>query len=228
MTNIDFSGNPNQRTPCVLVLDASGSMNEITSTGKTRMEELNSGIAALEASLNADDAALVRVQLAIVTVGGPINDADVMMDWTDASNFSAFPIKSGGSTPLGKGMRIALHMVEKAKQNLKNAGISYTRPWIMIISDGAPTDSNDEWNAAVKECQFAEQSKKVEIFSIGVEGADLSKLGQLSAKPPLMLAGMKFQELFVWLSSSLSAASRSRPGETLQLPSTDPWRNVGL
>lgn len=228
MNQIDFSGNPNQRTPCVLVLDASGSMEQATSTGRTRIEELNSGMEALEASLRADDAALVRVQIAIVTVGGPANDADIMMDWTDATNFKAFAINAGGATPLGKGISIALDLVEQGKQNLKAAGISYTRPWIMIISDGGPTDSDAEWAAAVAECKAAEVAKKVEIFSIGVEGADLSVLGQISAKPPLMLAGMKFEELFVWLSSSLSAASRSRPGETLQLPSTDPWRNVGI
>lgn len=228
MSAIDFSGNPNQRTPCVLVLDASGSMEAKTSSGKTRMEELNIGVKALEQTLRGDDAALSRVQLSIVTVGGPVNDAEVMMDWTDAVNFSAFTIKAGGSTPLGKGLRIALEMVEEGKTNLKAAGISYTRPWIMIISDGEPTDSSDDWNAAIRECKSSESSKKVEIFSIGVEGADLSKLAQISTKPPLMLEGMKFKELFVWLSSSLSAASRSRPGETLQLPSTDPWRNVGL
>ena len=228
MSQIDFSGNPNQRTPCVLVLDASWSMAEVTSTGRTRMEELNLGMSALEESLRQDDAALVRVQLAIVSVGGPNNDADLMMDWTDASNFESFSIKCGGATPLAKGIIIALDLVEKGKQNLKAAGISYTRPWIMIISDGAPTDSNAEWAAAVAKCKAAEAAKKVEIFSIGVEGADLSVLGQISAKPPLMLAGMKFEELFVWLSSSLSAASRSRPGENLQLPSTDPWRNVGI
>lgn len=228
MVNIDFSGNPNQRTPCVLVLDASGSMNEITSTGRSRIDELNLGMEALEASLRADDAALVRVQLAIVSVGGLANDADIMMDWTDATNFNAFPINAGGATPLGKGISIALDLVEQGKYNLKTAGISYTRPWIMIISDGGPTDSDSEWAEAVAKCKASEDAKKVEIFSIGVEGADLSVLGGISAKPPLMLAGMKFEELFVWLSSSLSAASRSRPGETLQLPSTDPWRNVGI
>jgi len=228
MGAIDYSGNPNQRTPCVLVLDASGSMAQTVSSGKTRMDELNAGIAALESALRQDDAALVRVQLAIVTVGGPTNDAEIMLDWTDATDFSAFPIRCDGATPLGKGVRLALNLAEQGKQNLRAAGISYTRPWVMIISDGEPTDDNDEWNAAVSETKAAEQTKKVEIFPIGVEGADLSKLKELSTKPPLMLSGMKFKELFVWLSSSLSAASRSRPGETLQLPSTDPWRNVGL
>jgi len=228
MSQIDYSGNPNQRTPCVLVLDASGSMGEVTSTGRTRMDELNLGMNALEASLRQDDTALVRVQLAIVSVGGPGNDADVMMDWTDATNFDAFSIRCGGYTPLGKGLKIALDLVEESKASLKAAGISYTRPWIMVISDGEPTDPDKEWQEAVTACISAQMAKKVEIFAIGVEGANLSKLGEISNKPALMLAGMKFEELFVWLSSSLSAASRSRPGENVQLPSTDPWRNVGI
>lgn len=224
---IDIS-NPNQRTPCVLVLDASGSMDTKTSTGKTRIAELNTGVAAFEQALRSDPAALGRVQIAIVVVGGPSNGAEVLMDWTDANQFSAFPLKSGGETPLGMGARIALELVEHGKNNLKAAGISYTRPWIMVISDGAPTDPDAYWSAAVNDCKAAEQARKVEIFTIGVEGADLAKLGQLSTRPPLMMAGMKFRELFVWLSSSLSAASRSRPGEMAQLPPTDPWRNVGI
>jgi uncharacterized protein YegL len=226
--NVDFVGNPNQRTPCVLVLDASGSMDTETSSGKTRMEALNAGVVALETSLRGDDAALARVQLAIVTVGGPSNTAEVLMDWTDASGFHAFPLKADGGTPLGRGMLIALDLIEHAKRNLKSAGISYTRPWIMAISDGDPTDGEDEWRAAVQACNAAQHEKKVEIFAIGVEGANTAKMGELSTRPPLMLNGMKFEELFIWLSASLSAASRSRPGDSLSLPATDPWRNVGI
>ena len=228
MSTVDYSSNPNQRTPCVLILDASGSMETVGPSGKTRIQALNEGIKVLEQSLREDDTALTRVQLAIITVGGPANDADIMMDWTDASNFIAFPLRSGGTTPLGKGVQLGLSLIEQGKQNLKASGISYTRPWMMIISDGEPTDDKTLWANAAKECKAAEASKKVEIFSIGVEGANLAQLGELGVKPPLMLDGIKFRELFVWLSSSLSAASRSRPGDSLQLPSTDVWRNVGM
>ena len=220
--------NPNQRTPCVLVLDASGSMSTITSTGRTRLEELNVGLKAFEVALKSDDAALGRVQVAIVVVGGPANTADVMMDWTDAINFVAFPLSSGGETPLGRGMIVALDMIEHVKRNLDLAGISYTRPWVMVMSDGEPTDKAPDWSAAVAAARTAESSKKAEIFTIGVEGANLAKLGELASRPPLTLAGMKFRELFVWLSTSLSAASRSRAGEVYALPPTDPWRNVGI
>ena len=228
MTAVDYSGNPNQRTPCVLVLDASGSMDTQGLNGRTRIQELNEGIRVLEKSLREDDTAITRVQLAIVSVGGPGNDADVMMDWTDANNFQAFPLTTGGTTPLGRGIQLALELVEQSKKDLDAAGIGYTRPWMMVISDGEPTDDIDLWAAAAKECKAAESSKKVEVFAIGVEGANLQRLGELSAKPPLMLDGVKFRELFVWLSRSISAASRSRPGDKLQLPSTDLWRNVGM
>jgi uncharacterized protein YegL len=80
----------------------------------------------------------------------------------------------------------------------------------------------------VQECQAAENGRKVEIFMIGVEDANLAMMSQLAKRPPIMLEGMKFKELFVWLSASLSAASRSRPGDNVQLANTDPWRNVGV
>lgn len=228
MSTVDYNGNPNQRTPCVLVLDASGSMDTIGASGKTRIQALNEGVKVLEQALRDDDAAFTRVQLAIVSIGGPGNDAEVMMDWTDVANFQAFPLKSGGTTPLGKGLQLGLDLVEEGKQNLKAAGISYTRPWMMVITDGDPTDDSLLWTMAARACKAAEAAKRVEIFCIGVEGANLQTLTEISTKPPLMLDGVKFQELFIWLSSSLSAASRSRPGDNLALPPTDVWRNVGI
>ena len=119
-------------------------------------------------------------------------------------------------------------MIEQVKTDLKTSGITYTRPWMMIITDGEPTDSDSEWNQAISECKTAELANKVQIFTIAVEGANLAKLSQLSERPPAKLDGVKFKEMFLWLSSSLSAASRSRPGDKVALPSLDPWRNVGM
>ena len=133
--SVDYSSNPNQRTPCVLVLDASYSMSQQTSSGKSRIEALNEGIVALEQALKTDETALTRVQLAIVVVGGPTEDADIMMDWTDVNHFSAFPLTPGGMTPLGKGIQIGLDLVEEGKEALRASGISYTRPWMFVMSD---------------------------------------------------------------------------------------------
>jgi uncharacterized protein YegL len=150
------------------------------------------------------------------------------MDWTDVQNFEAFPLTANGSTPLGLGIRLGLQMIDQVKQDLRLNGINYTRPWMMIITDGVPTDNASDWALAVQECKQAEAGKKLEIFTIGVDGANLAALSEISIRPPVMLEGLKFKELFLWLSSSLSAASKSRPGDALSLPSLDPWRNVGM
>lgn len=228
MNTIDYTANPNQRTPCVLVLDASYSMEAVGPSGITRIEALNAGLVSLHQHLLEDHVARARVQLAIIIVGGPNDKAEIMMDWTDAINFLPFELTPGGTTPLGEGIRLGLEMIEEGKQDLREAGISYTRPWMMVISDGAPTDTNRVWNSAAAAARDAELQRKVEIFSIGVDGASVEKLDEVSSKPSLMLEGVKFSELFVWLSESLAAASNSRPGDELQLPSTDPWRNVKI
>ena len=227
--SVDFNNNFAQRIPCVLVLDASFSMSTRTSSGKTRIQELNQGIVELEKSLQADQTAISRVQLSIVVVGGPSNSAELMMDWTDAVNFNAFSINANGGTPLAEGIEIGLQQVEIAKNVLKDNGISYTRPWMMIISDGEPTSDAEDWVRATTKSQDAEKQNQVEIFCIAVEGANTSKLNEISSiRPSVELSGMKFKELFVWLSDSLSAVTRSRPGEKLNLPDNDPWKNVGL
>ena len=225
---VDYVNNTNQRTPCVLVLDASYSMGAKTSSGKSRIEELNEGIKELEIALKSDTTALTRVQLSVVAVGGPTQSAEMLMDWTDASNFTAFELSNGGSTPLAEGLNIALELIETSKENLRANGISYTRPWMIVISDGEPTSSNNSWEAAISATQTAVADRKVEIFAIAVEGASEQKLNDIAKRPCAKLSGMKFKELFVWLSDSLSSVTHSRPGEGISLPETDPWRSVGM
>jgi uncharacterized protein YegL len=220
--------NPNQRTPCVLVLDASGSMTERTPSGARRIDELNRGLRTLEEELKNDPTAVTRVQLAIVCVGGAAGGADVMMDWTDATYFKAFDLNAQGLTPLGRGMEICLDLIEQQKLEYKQQGIGYTRPWVMVMSDGQPTDDAETWRRAAARCRAAEEGRHCIIYPIGVQDADTAKLQEISATPVLRLDQLKFVELFQWLGNSLGAVSRSRPGETVQLPSRSAWEAVKL
>ena len=225
---VDYVNNPNQRTPCVLVLDASGSMGFRPHSGVRAIDELNAGLVEFEKSLKADPAALTRVQIAIICVGGPKNNASLLLDWTDSTYFEAFNMVASGETPLAEGILLAHETIERGKQELRAAGISYTRPWMFVITDGEPTSPDPLWQKAVQETIDAQQQKKVEVFPIAVAGANITKMGQLSHRPPITLEGLKFRELFVWLTGSLSAAAKSRPGDDVKLPPTDPWRNVGI
>ena len=123
---------------------------------------------------------------------------------------------------------MALATIENQKTSLRTYGISYTRPWIFVLTDGQPTDSTATWKAACLEAKEGESADKVEIFPIGVGQADLEKLAEISKRPPIMMDGVRFRELFVWLSASLGQTSRSVPGDKVDLPPTDPWAAVKL
>lgn len=131
----DFASNPEPRCPCILLLDVSGSMN-----GRP-INELNAGLVTFRDELLADSLALKRVELGIVTFG-PVH---VEQPFTSAANFfPAHPVCPWGYTN-GRRHYKALNMVEERKREYRANGISYYRPWIFLITDGAPTD---EWQAA--------------------------------------------------------------------------------
>lgn len=219
--------NATQRTPCVLVLDASGSMEEVSRSGATRIEEMNKGIQALKDDLMQDHTARKRVELCIVCVGGPAGEADVLMDWTDVPNFMVPQLSAGGMTPLGEGVQIALQQAEERKLFYKANGNTYTRPWLIVVSDGQPTDDTSVWQLACQSALEAISDKKAVIFSVGVDDeADLHVLSQISDKPALGMNSVKFSEFFQWLSCSLSSVSQSRSGEQVQLQPVDAWANV--
>jgi len=206
--------NSSERTPCVLVLDGSGSM------GGDPIKQLNEGLRALEQELKDDPVASARVQLLVIRAGD-WDDVEVLRDWTDAMNFEAPEVKASGSTPIGTAMDFALQKIEEQKQLYDANGIPSKRPWVFLISDGEPTDHG--WEDAADRCVDAEHNNKVVVFPIGTASANFDKLDRFSSKPPKQLDGLKFKELFVWLSRSVSSASKAAPGQAVQLDATDGW-----
>jgi uncharacterized protein YegL len=215
--DVSLLDNTEQRTPLVLVLDRSGSM-----FGEP-IAQLNAGLALLESELKQDAIAAKRVRVLVVDYGG-MDEVGTAMDWRDAMEFAAPKLNANGTTPMGQAVEVALAAVEAEKARFKQAGISYTRPWLFLMSDGAPTDA---WEAAAEQCRRAEMANKVAIFPIAAGGAaDKQVLGQFSARGAAavkVLQGMRFRELFVWLSASMKAVSQSTPGGQVQLPPVDNW-----
>jgi uncharacterized protein YegL len=211
----DFAINPEPRCPCVLALDVSGSM-----AGRP-LEELNAGLQLFKSELEADELALKRVEVAIVTFG----PTKVELPFTGASNFYPPTLQAQGDTPMGAAITQAIELVRARKNEYRTNGIPFYRPWIFLITDGAPTDA---WTAAAAAVREGEVSKSFAFFAIGVSGAKMDVLAQISSvdRPPLSLDGLKFRELFRWLSSSLRSVSRSTPGTEVKLDPPRGWTTV--
>ena len=123
---------------------------------------------------------------------------------------------------MGKAIELALDLIEDRKAIYRNNGIQYYRPWIFLITDGAPTD---QWSLAAQRVKQAEAENRVLFFSVGVQGADMEKLKQISNNPPVLLNGLDFRELFQWLSNSMKRVSGGKIGAAIALPPVN-WGQI--
>lgn len=120
-----------------------------------------------------------------------------------------------------------LDMIELRKQEYKDVGVDYWRPWVFLLTDGVPTD-NELYQDAQQRLQDALNNKKINFFPMGIgSGADtqtLKKYTKNGSGMVLKASKENFQEAFVWLSSSMSVVSNSDPAmnkvELEPLPNT--------
>ncbi len=220
----EFADNPEPRCPVVLVLDTSGSMKG------DPIQELNDGLKAFANELKSDNLASLRVEVAVVTFGGSVKTLDVRSGGTgkeipfDANQafisvdrFDPPTLAANGETPMGEAVQRALALLKERKEIYKQNGLDYFRPWMFVITDGKPTDRH--WEAAADQVKQEEARKGVIFYGVGVDKADMEVLNRFSeSRPPLKLRGLAFNELFKWLSKSLSVIAHSRPGEQAPLP----------
>lgn len=209
----NFADNPEPRCPCLLLLDVSGSMQ-----GQP-ISELNAGLITFKDELAADALAMKRVEVGIVTFG-PVQ---VALPFQGATEFYPPTLSAQGLTPMGAAIEQGLDMLRQRKNEYRANGISYYRPWVFLITDGGPTD---EWQPAAAEVREGENSKSFAFFAVGVQGANMDILSQISVREPLRLDGLRFRDLFMWLSTSLRAVSQSTPGMEVPLQSPQGWASV--
>ncbi|WP_448573102.1 vWA domain-containing protein [Trichothermofontia sp.] len=203
----EFVDNPENRCPVILLLDTSSSMS-----GEP-IQALTQGLQVFREEVQQDTKAALSVEVAIVSFG-PVQ---LLQDFVTIEQFNPPPLVAEGYTPMGEAINFALDLLEGRKEVYKANGIQYYRPWLFLITDGAPTDS---WQAAAARIREGEANRKFCFFAVAVAGADMDTLRQIAPpeRPPIQLTGLQFQPLFVWLSTSMKRVSSAKVGEAVALP----------
>ncbi len=207
--------NYEQKCCCVLVLDVSGSMD-----GK-RISELNKSIQAFHTDILSESTTANRLEIAVVEFSDVVK---TLIDPSLAQNFTMPILTTKGTTALVDGVREGINIARSRKAWYKQTGQPYYRPWVLLITDGAP-DSDQDIEGLATEIRDSVAKKDFFFFALGVEDANMEILTYISDEtmPPAVLQGHKFLEFFRWLSASMAQVTNSKDGDKINLPDPTSW-----
>jgi uncharacterized protein YegL len=187
------------------------------------IDYLNQGLNAFDRQLKAIPVAARRIDVGLITFGN--GGVCVAQEFVEARHFTPPVLQAGGDTPMGEAVQLAIQSLRSRKNDYRARGVPYYRPWLLLLTDGEPTDP--DWQEAAAATKREEVQRALTCFPIGVgPQVNMAKLSQFSNKPPVSLNGLDFEDLFVWLSASLAKISASGPGDQVELPSIDTWGSV--
>ena len=196
--------NYEQKCLCVLVLDTSGSMNADNAIG-----QLNQGLQTFKSQIMNDETARDRLEIAIVSFNSEIK---VELQPSLISEIEMPTLKASGQTQLVRAIEEAQQVIKDRKDYYKSKGLTYYRPWIVVMTDGDPYPANQDIDGIAQKIQEDADAKKYVFFMIGVgnEVHDdvLSKL-TTSQFPAMRMDAVNFAEFFQWLSASATVVVNS-------------------
>jgi uncharacterized protein YegL len=199
----ELTENPSARVPICLTLDTSGSM-----TG-SKIKELNAAIQWFFDEVRKDEQAEISAEIAVVSFGSVVTK---VADFAGVERLHVPLLKAHGNTAMGSAVTDSLAMLEKEKRRYSEMGIEYFQPWLVLMTDGEPTDDITE---AVRQCSELIARKKLTVFpvAIGAE-ANLATLGLFAPNvEPLRVGSDDLRKFFRWLVASIKTQSMSNAGD---------------
>ena len=189
-----------------LLLDTSGSM-----MGEP-IDELNSALNRFKAEVCEDKQTRDILDIAIVEFN---TTHTVIQEFVPIEFMQPIQLEATGGTNMAPAIEEAIDLVnERSRFYARTSGQPY-KPWIVLISDGEPTD---DINAAAQRVHEMEAAQKLSLISLGVEGYNSQVLHQLSGDKVLKLNGYDFTGFLNWVGKSMRAISESAPGEKAAVP----------
>ena len=116
-------------------------------------------------------------------------------------------LEADGTTKLVDGIRLAVNQVELRKEYYKKYSPQYSRPMIIVITDGEPDNGQDIFGLS-EELKADMISKKYTLHVIGTTDCNYTKIAQFCPKELIyQLDGLNYSRFFKWLSRSTDEIS---------------------
>jgi uncharacterized protein YegL len=182
---------------CILALDVSSSM-----AGEP-IRQLNMALQEFYDSVSSDDEAAEKLEICLITFGSQVR---CIQEPAKVDNFKMPSLAAEGTTKLVDGIRLAIKQVETRKDYYKKYSPQYSRPMILVITDGEP-DGDQDVRGLANELKSDIIQKKYTLHVIGTTGYNYSKVSQFCPKELIYEIGLNYSRFFKWLSRSTDELS---------------------
>ncbi len=219
MPTTEFGGtqplNYEQRRPVVLLVDTSPSMSEPAGES-TAIAEVNRGLQHFARQVHDNPITAARLDLALVSFD---SDATVQRPFALIGDAPLPDLHcDGGCTNLVAGVERSLQLLRERKAWYDEVGLPRYRGYLLVITDGAPTNSAEELAALRARLHDAVTRKHLHTWAFATTGAPLDALRDLVGKECVQaFATQDFGAFFQWLSASFEKITASREGEVVRL-----------
>jgi uncharacterized protein YegL len=197
------------RIPVMLCLDTSKSM-----TNNGGFNALNTGVKAFYDTCKGDPVNKFGFDVAIVTFGaqGVKKYQDFRPIWNQ-EEIPAFAFSNKewvDGTPLGRGVDMAMKGIAARREEYRQNGIGAYQPWLVIITDGQPTDDIKETEAysnTLNSVQNMQREKQLKVIAVGVGNEDYRKLSEFVIDNKVLTTKdfSEFDLVFEYLSKTMSS-----------------------
>jgi uncharacterized protein YegL/serine/threonine protein phosphatase PrpC len=214
-----------------LVLDCSPSMDTTFWVGNQQIikppdslsiESLNEGIKHLLTALKEDEVTKPAIDVAIITFSGEVK---TVLDFQTVAEVD-IPLletdKESGGTSIGSAVALALDQIETKIKEYQEMGLKHHCPWLILVTDGHPTDYSHLEVAKLVENQVLAQN--LIVFSIGMgTDIDMEVLTRISPKSsPLRLEEIDFFHV-EYLASLVESRLESKAEISLAREGINAW-----
>ena len=207
--------------------------------GPTRLELLNRCARRFVAEMFNSDDISCAVEIAVVTFD---ETAKVVLDFSrveqceydrqshlvGCSQLKIPELKAGGTgTAMRAGIECALDLMKKCKEDYRRYGVEYFQPWLVLITDGATTDSEEEFEEIKQHVSDLVRDEKLWVypFAVGTRAGAKALEGISSEQPVLDLEFSNLPKVFYKMSQGAVKVSNSVYGT--KPPVIEPYSVIG-